>query len=128
MVKGGQVFFIAANGQNVGAEIKEDGRYTAEKVPVGLAKITVDTRSLATRASIPQGARPPEVKSGGMSPEEAARRYVQVPERYADADTSGLEYMVKKGPQEHDVSLEGPVGIGGSGSKKPKGSSKGPPR
>jgi hypothetical protein len=123
-VKGGQVVFAAANGHSVLADIKEDGSYVAEKVPVGEAKIAVQTRSLGVTASMPKRSLPPEKQQGGrMSPEEAKRRFVQIPERYETTETSGLTYTVVQGPQQHDVPLKGgvtPAGGGGSGSGPPK--------
>jgi len=130
-VKGGTVTFAGSKGQSVSAEIKEDGTYTAEKVPIGEAKISVSTRSLGVVASMPKGSLPPEKQatSGGMSPEEAKRRYVAIPTLYESPETSGLTYTVVGGSQQHDVPLTGGLTPGGgSGGGKSGGSSGGPPK
>jgi len=134
-VKGGSVVFAGSNGQSVIADIKEDGTYTAEKVPVGQAKIAVQTKSLGVVASMPKGSMPADKPSGRMSPEEAKRRYVAIPANFETAETSGLTYTVVGGSQEHDLPLSGsltPVGSGsgkgGGGSGKGGGSSGGPPK
>ena len=126
-VKGGQVIFAAPDGHSVLAEIKEDGSYVAEKVPVGEAKVAVQTRALGVTASMPKRALPPEKQQGGrMSPDEARRRFVQIPERYENTETSGLTCTVVQGTQEHNIPLKGGVtpggkaGGGGSGSGPPK--------
>jgi len=115
------------------ADIKEDGSYQVEKVPVGEAKIAVTNRSLRAAASMPKGSAPPGKQSGSISPEEAKRRYVPIPTKYETPDTSGLTYAVKSGPQEHDIPLTGnltPGGTGGPGGSmgSGKGSGSGPPK
>src|SRR4051794_4850492 len=107
-VKGGHVIFAGSGGQSVLAEIKEDGTYRAEKVPVGDAKIAVQTKALGVVAAMPKSSLPPEKQKGGrMSPEEAKRRYVAIPPNYEDPETSGLSYTVVSGSQEHDIPLTG---------------------
>jgi len=128
-VKGGQVIFAGPNGQSVLAEIKEDGSYVAEKVPVGEAKIAVMTKSLGVTASMPKGAMPPGKQSGTMSPEEAKRRYVAIPANFETPETSGLTHTVVSGTQEKDIPLTGSLPPGGKGSGSGKGgSSGGPPK
>jgi len=124
VVKGGTVTFIGKT-QNSVAQIGEDGKYTAEKVPVGEVKIAVETKSLASRAALAgRGSLPKEIAGKGtqLSPEDAQRRYVPIPTNYASADTSGLTYTVKAGSQEHDLPLAGAIGPDGPGGRK--GSSK----
>jgi hypothetical protein len=126
-VKGGTVIFNAKS-KSVSADINEDGTYTAKDVPVGEAKIAVQTKALGIRAAMGKEKSIPAdspMFKGGKSPEEAARRFVEIPENYEDAQTSGLTYVVKLGPQDHDLPLSGKLG-GGSG--KHKGSSGGPPK
>ena len=36
----------------------------------------------------------------------AAKRYTKIPEKYADAETSGLKLTIKGGKQEHDIKLD----------------------
>ncbi len=110
---GGRVTFTAANKQNVVADIKDDGTYTAQDVPAGPAKITVHTEYLKQQGQ-PRGARSyappkdqkaPEGYQMGGDP-AAAKHYVKIPDQYQDPDTSGLTYDVKKGDQTHDIPLQ----------------------
>jgi hypothetical protein len=127
-VKGGQVIFAGSDGHSVIADIKEDGTYRAEKVPVGEAKIAVQTKALGVVASMPKSSLPPEKQKGRMSPEEAKRRYVAIPFNYETPETSGLSYTVVAGSQEHDLPLKGGLTPGGAGPGKAGGSSGGPPK
>jgi hypothetical protein len=109
-LKGGEVVFFGANGQSAQSEIKEDGTYTIDKLVAGPAKICVKTSQLKPPAPgtrrfnpVPEGA-PGEMKQ--ESPEEKAKRYVAIPEKYEDPKTSGKEYTVKSGKQEFNIDLD----------------------
>jgi hypothetical protein len=126
-LKGGSVTFATTDGKNgQTSEIKEDGTYTVHRVLVGPAAITVETRSLlgAKGAMTPQGGRPgqgqgppagmrmtpppgatPEGAVGNPMYQDRSAMYVEIPKRYQDADTSGLNYDVKRGPQNYDIKL-----------------------
>jgi len=138
VLKGGNVTFACDNGPTRAGTIAEDGTYTIQNVPAGGGKFTVQTKHLVS-AALPKGAGPPKDASGSVpeymkSSEDAARRFVAIPSKYEDAETSPLTYTVKQGPQEYDLVLEGPLDSGGSGGQKgsgggpPKGSSGGPPK
>jgi len=136
-VKGGNVIFSAQNGKkSVMAPIGEDGSYTVSDVPVGDVKIAVQTKALGVLAatakisSIP--ANSPMRSGSKISPEDAARRFVQIPDNYEDTESSGLTYVVQKGSQEHNITLSGKLtpggGKGGSGGGPKGGSGGGPPK
>jgi hypothetical protein len=110
-LKGGHVAFVAADKRSSTAEIKEDGSYTIEKLAIGEATISVETKSLKPPdRSTPQYAPPPGMQPpGGYAPPDRtalAKRYVAIPDRYADAEKSGLKYTVVGGKQEHDIKLD----------------------
>jgi hypothetical protein len=108
-LKGGHVTFLTADkAVSRMAKIGEDGSYTIATVPVGLVKISVETKSLRQAAASPRNAPPPGQKapnSTGPDPKEMLDRYVAIPEKYADPLTSGLEYTVRGGNQPFDIKL-----------------------
>ncbi|MCI0457764.1 MAG: HEAT repeat domain-containing protein, partial [Gemmataceae bacterium] len=79
---GGAITFVSAGGLVAGALIDSDGRYQADRVPVGEARIAVNVRALKDLPGL-----------------------VALPERYSDADRSGLTYTVTKGKQEFNIDL-----------------------
>src|SRR5262249_14671034 len=116
---GGIVVFMVADRGSATGLIQEDGSYKVEKVPVGKATITVETKSVAP-TEVPKGRsgmrgdmqfpldKMPE--SAGNSPLYAGQgpkkgTYVKIPDRYNDPKASGLTYDVQSGPQEHDIEL-----------------------
>jgi hypothetical protein len=120
-LKGGVVMFTPAGGGGAAvATIGEDGTYTAEKVPVGEATITVDTAFLKPAAgrgemggNAPKYEPPKEAPEGGAPaykpPSDAganARKYVPIPPKYADPAQSGLKYTVTGGSQKKDIPLD----------------------
>jgi hypothetical protein len=122
-VKGGYVTFVSANGVTRPGPIAEDGTYTINQLPTGPAKIAVETDSVkplggtgkgktASGGPPPKKYGPPPGSEQGSVPykppdlSERANRYVQIPEKYADFDKSGLTYTVTGGSQKHDIVLE----------------------
>jgi hypothetical protein len=108
-VKGGHVSF--ANMENTEfamAPINPDGTYTAERVPLGEVKISVETLS-AKPVILPKGA---QIKSlpGKELPEvyqpKSSDRYVKIPPEYSNPEMSGLRYTVTSGPQTKDIELK----------------------
>lgn len=130
----GRISFIPASGPpGVTADI-EDGKYTAENVPTGEAKVSVETSYIEAEAKLALknsgggghggtggGAAPPK----GMTPEiatalaemnkgqaegkkraqEKLAKYRQIPEKFADAKTSELSLTVKSGDNTYPVDL-----------------------
>jgi len=107
---------------SVSAELDEQGNF-AVVLPVGGVKVSVDNRALEPSsprdAILPLGL-PPEVakKLGGSKPpdpsapkpvedvpEKTARRYVRIPARYHEAETSGIQFTVQSGKQVYDIEL-----------------------
>jgi hypothetical protein len=123
-LSGGWVTFRPADSRqnSVAAPIEADGSYSAV-LPVGPVKVSVDNRELAPRSAEPPPELPklsPEVlkKLGNPAPgkaapapgagrsEKASGKYVQIPTRYHDVETSGLDFTVTSGEQPHDIELQ----------------------
>jgi hypothetical protein len=124
-VPGGLITFRPADGKynSVTVELDTDGRFPAVELPAGEVLVSIDNRELGPRPTF-SGGMPgglplsPEARSklGGSKAAAAAPagdgapqtgedvrrpsgRYVPIPERYYDAETSGLKFTVKGGDQ-----------------------------
>lgn len=124
-IPAGYIVFAPENGAaSVNATI-EDGKYSAEKVPTGPAKVTVTSLSME-RERAPMGMSegpPPEMMSKMGPPPDApippearermargaasfSKKGLKIPDRYADPAQSGLTYTVQPGAQTKDFQLE----------------------
>jgi hypothetical protein len=79
---GGTITFVSSGGLVAGALIGSDGTYQADRVPVGEARIAVSVRTLKDLPGL-----------------------AAIPDRYADAERSGLTYTVTRGKQEFNIDL-----------------------
>jgi hypothetical protein len=100
LLKSGTVTFICQDSKPHSAAISDTGTYRIEKVPPGPVKIQVQSH-----------ARSPFAKFKGPNPKndpKAAEPVLEIPEKYNDAQKSGLTYDVKPGPgtQPHDIQLQ----------------------
>jgi hypothetical protein len=85
---GGRVTFVPSDkGDGVYSLILTDGSYKVTGCPAGPVKIAVQTAVPRSRPA----ARPASPK---------------IPVRYVDASTSGVEYTVSAGQQQHDIDLK----------------------
>lgn len=92
----GTVSFIPeGKGGGVAASQIASGRYSLE-VPKGKYRITVTTPAKA--------GSPPDGTPDSQNVKKL--RTVEIPARYGDFGNSGLDIVVKKGPQTHDISLK----------------------
>ena len=129
-LKGGNVTLVPeGSGMSFSTPIQEDGTYTFEQVRSGKYKVCVETNSLKP-SSRPSGPTYPgvggsrgkaqfknEPPKGAVLPEgykmddpfarEAAnaKRYVAIPDKYAQPESTTLTVEVKGGPQQHDIPL-----------------------
>lgn len=78
---GGTVTLTGKDGKAVSGAIVEDGSYTVRAVKPGTYTMTVDTSAAKGKA------------------------FVAIPEKYKEADKSGLTVEVKEGNQNHDIDL-----------------------
>jgi hypothetical protein len=115
---GGRVTFAAIEGGFASTRpIDENGNYKIN-APIGDVLISVDNRMFLPRDAAKKGKgkgsaqtkgpdhhpKRPDSQAAEAEPAKG-RRYVPIPERYANCDTSGLTYTVKPGPQSHDIEL-----------------------
>jgi hypothetical protein len=96
----GTIALLSEDGQVVSAMLEPDGGYTVGKVPVGPARITVQSMPP------PPPIRPLDDKMGEKMPAMGERKFVPIPKRYLDAEKGGLTYTVKEGPQTPDLDLQ----------------------
>ena len=112
-IPGGIVTFRPADeSQNsVAYELGRDGKYKVE-LPVGDVLICIDNREFephpATVPAIPPGMNLPQDVIKGMqaSSKESSKvsdRWVKLPQRYYQIDTSGLKISVKGGKQTETI-------------------------
>jgi hypothetical protein len=91
-------------GQAVGQA--EEGRYKVENVPLGEVKIGVNTEAMRSQIISQQMAssyKGPGAKGGG--PKSPAPRFVEVPARYWDPETSGITTTIKRGANAFNVTM-----------------------
>ena len=93
----GTVGFVAADGRAISGQFNSEGTFTS-RAPIGPGKLTVQTYPLPPSVQPPDKPQPP--------PQAGLARYTEIPAKYADARTSGLDYTVKAGPQTHEVDLK----------------------
>ena len=105
---GGRISFVAVQGGFAGsANIDAKGMYKMS-APEGEVKIGVDNSMLAPQKRGGVITKPKTLKRpGSEDPSAIQGKYVSIPYKYADPETSGLKYTVEdKTPQTHDVSLD----------------------
>lgn len=86
------------------ARIVEPGKYKVPSVPIGKVKIAVDTdamRGELISRSMAQAYKGP----GGQSSAEAGKKlsFIAVPGKFADPDSSGITFEIKKGANTFDI-------------------------
>src|SRR3954447_25447243 len=119
-VTAGRVSFTSPDNRVGSAQLDAQGKYAMKDAPVGevTATVTVPKANVRTPKA-PKGIgimKPPPGAPPGPSEGEGAsstgggmlidpKLIVPVPEKYADAKTSGLKYTVQKGDQTIDIPL-----------------------
>ncbi len=77
----------------------ENGHYKVENVPLGEVKIGVNTEAVRSNMIGQQMARAKGVSTG------PALKFISVPAKYAEPDTSGITTTIKKGKNTFDIVL-----------------------
>lgn len=117
-LKGGSLIFVptAPGTKNAFAMIDESGNYGPLVVAAGEVMIGVDNRGLAPHQSAGGGGPPaPKGASSDLRAKMAARKaspppppnpnYTPIPEKYYQAETSGLTVTAQAGEQKHNIEL-----------------------
>jgi hypothetical protein len=114
----GSIMFHPDNGAPSVSTTIVDGKYTAEKVPPGPAKVSVVSvfteamdvtpmqRAMQGGLKPKEGAEIPEGARKLMAGAAQAKKGVKIPDDYASPSTSGLSYTVQGGKQNHDIDLK----------------------
>ena len=124
-LKGGSVTFVSSEGRaSNSAQIGEDGSYTLS-IAAGKFKVTVDTSSLKPPSNamkgasgnkgvpfkpldantpIPEGYTPSNPAEAAIA--KNAKRYVPIPDKYADPEKSELTFEVTGGDQVINLELK----------------------
>jgi hypothetical protein len=108
-LKGGRIVFVNDETKKTAwGTIGEDGSYTVEHVPVGPAKIVVETSQLATAGGVHQYTPPEDAPANFKGPQFKDKdSYVPIPEMYEKVETTDLVFEVKAGVQQYDIPLVG---------------------
>ncbi len=89
------VTVMGQNGMATG-NVQEDGRYRVVNVPLGEVKIGVNTTAA-------KGAYVSKVMAESKGKGRSPSRFVDVPAKYHDQETSGLKTTVTKGVNTYDI-------------------------
>jgi len=92
-----QIDVLSEKGQAIGQI--ENGRYKVENAPLGPVKIAVNTEAVRSNMIGQQMARAKGVSTGN------APKFVSVPAKYWDTETSGITTTIKKGKNTYDIVL-----------------------
>lgn len=98
-VPAGLVTFYGPDNSVLRARINPDGTFTAERVPAGEVRVSVDV------PQPPPVPRTPAVPGGPVDP-RVGLPTVPIPRRYADPNSSGLVLTVHSGAQNYPIELK----------------------
>lgn len=97
---------VSGDGGTVTGSVGEDGKYKIENVPVGEVKVAVNTQAAMGQyqtAVMQAGAyKGPEGKGGRQKVDV---KMVQVPDKFADPNKSGLKTTVNKGANTYNIDI-----------------------
>jgi hypothetical protein len=99
-----QIVVLGEKTQGIG-QVDEDGRYRVASAPLGEVKIGVNTEAMRGEMisrQMAQSYKGPGAKGGGRAP---PLKFVSLPQKYAEPDTSGVKTTIKKGKNEFDIVL-----------------------
>ena len=99
-----QISVLGEKEQAIGV-IEEDGHYVVTRAPLGAVKIGVNTEAMRSQAigqQMAQSYKGPGAKGASRA---AAPRFINLPARYQDPETSGITTTIKKGKNTFDIVL-----------------------
>jgi hypothetical protein len=95
---------LGEKGQGNG-QIEEVGQYKVENVPLGAVKIGVNTEAMKSNfmsQQMAQSYKGPGAKGSGRA---TGLKFVSVPAKYQDPETSGVTTTIKRGKNAFDIVL-----------------------
>ena len=111
-VTAGTVFFLTKDGvQSASAVLSPTGTYHVAGAPVGDVLIAVQTRAFQQKASVLPKITAEQAEGKGSIPLQMKEdpnvgvKYVPIPVKYEEPNTSGLTYTITNGVQTHDIVL-----------------------
>jgi hypothetical protein len=87
------------------AYIGDDGKYKVENVPLGPVKIGVNTSAARGQFQSKMMSGNKEAADPGKSKRLSAPRFVDVPPKFFEPETSGLTRTIEKGVNTYDIVL-----------------------
>jgi hypothetical protein len=78
--------------------IEEDGKYRVANVPLGEVKIGVNTMAA-------QGEYQSKSRSAALDKSKPAPKFINVPAKYFDPDSSGLRTTISKGTNTYNIEI-----------------------
>lgn len=99
----GTIYMVGADGIAAPAPINPDGTYRIEGVAIGTAKIGVSSPKPPTPQMLAH-ARKGRAPANAAPPPDVAT-WFEIPDKYADPQSSGLTVELKSGPNEHHIDL-----------------------
>jgi hypothetical protein len=114
-VKAGSVTFHSKDQGSYTGTLNEQGGYEIPDMPAGEMTVTVETEYLNPNKKAPvyggkrAGVSQDERSKAGYGPPggrvDETTRYVKIPKKYADPDTSDLKVTIETGRQQKDFDL-----------------------
>jgi hypothetical protein len=122
---GGRVLFqpVQEGLNSVSATLDEQGHFEVV-LPGGEVKVSVNNQELMPHPEVPTGIPPglpakaraamekalkehpkAQAGTGGVYTHKIPGKYVEIPKRYSDVGTSGLNFTVQRGDQTHNIEL-----------------------
>jgi hypothetical protein len=115
-IPSGTIMFTPESGVGLINAPITDGKYAADNVPTGTAKVTVTSMYTPRNSNPMMGPKgkgkmtppadaPPEARKAFEKKTEY-KKGLKIPDKYADPEQSGLTYTVQSGMQTKDFNLE----------------------
>jgi hypothetical protein len=99
------IVFVQGPGAMAQAKVGEDGHYKVENVPLGEVKVGVNTNAAKgdyMSQSIARSYKGPDAKGKANVP---MPKFIDVPERYANPEKSGIKTTVQPGANSYDIKV-----------------------
>jgi hypothetical protein len=99
-----QISVLGEKGQGIGV-VEEDGRFLVKSAPLGEVKIGVNTEAMRSQAISQQMAQSYKGPGAKGANRAAPTKFISLPAKYQDPDTSGITTTIKRGKNTFDIVL-----------------------